>query len=250
MRKEEPEDTDESEVETEDETDEEEEGTDTDSIPDADEILEKMPTIEWPAAVTLVAKKFSGKSNVILNMVDKKDFDNIVVVSGSAVKIGNEMATLAKPKNAVTDKFHDDMLWALFQHAKKIDKDSKGKKMARILVIFDDFIGLGWNPQTSEALARVSSQGRHYGLSLIFSSQTLVHVPTVVRRNTEYWLVGNNTEEVSTQFAKDLAIPALPGKLLRERLYDIARKKNYEFMYMDDRKQEFARLKLPLLLKK
>lgn len=188
-----------------------------------------VPPIHWPCTITIVAKKFSGKTNMLYNIVDPNEWDNIFAITRSK-RTGN-LDKLVHYKECVLTEMSDRFLEEVIRHNESFPHGKEPKT----LFIFDDFKGTKWDPQYSLMMGQLASSGRNANISMIFSAQDPKYVPTDVRRNTEYMVIGNNSEEIIEKMAKGHATANLPKKVLHEKLTDIARKRDYRFVWMDDR---------------
>lgn len=216
-----------------------EDDDDDDNAP-ADRI--KTVDIDWPATVVMVAKKFSGKTNAILNIVDPADFDNIFIIT--VTKHKNNLTELV-PKDEVDDRIltsiSEQFIAELLEH--QIETD------ARTLLVFDDFIGMkGINLKHSSQMKILASAGRNFNVSILFSSQDLVEISTLFRRNPEYLLVGNNLQSTRETIAKTMGAARLDRKSFQELLNTISKRKQFEFLFIDDRENDHNIVKFPLVL--
>ena len=66
-----------------------------------------------------------------------------------------------------------------------------------------------------------------------------MEVPTIIRRNAEYLLLGNNYENTVEALAKQLALPGMGKRQFRLLLGKISKRKDHEFLYIDDRHQDW-----------
>jgi hypothetical protein len=99
------------------------------------------------------------------------------------------------------------------------------KDQQRMLIVVDDCVGY-----MGKALEKLSSKYRHYGISLIVSSQQFRMIPPTVRTCAGYWVlfrtynekeVAKMDEEFSGQFGKFL------------QAYRRATEEKYHFLYID-----------------
>jgi hypothetical protein len=193
----------------------------------------EVPNIQWPCTITIVAKKFSGKTNMLYNIVDPNEWDNIFAITRSK-RTGN-LDKLVHFKECVLTEMSDRFLEEVIHHNESFPHGKEPKT----LFIFDDFKGTKWDPQYSLMMGQLASSGRNANISMIFSAQDPKYVPTDVRRNTEYMVIGNNSEEIIDKMSKSHATANLPKKVLQQKLTDIARKRDYRFVWMDDREAQW-----------
>lgn len=206
-----------------------EESEDEKPVLSPEEERDRMPDIEWPATVLMIGKKFAGKSTALLNFVDKDEFDNVFIITKTKHK--HNLDELTHDKDMILDDMSDEFVEMLIEHQRDTE--------AKTLLLFDDFIGMEWQPRYSPKLKLLAASGRNFNLSIIFSSQDLVEVPTIIRRNAEYLMLGNNYESTVETLAKQLALPGMGKRQFRLLLGKISKRKDHEFLYIDDRNQDW-----------
>jgi len=210
---------------------------------------EFTPEIEWPGTVISIGKKFSGKTNLLLDMVDPADFDNVYVFTKS--KHTGNLDTLVEDKRAIFTQCSERLLNDILERAEKSYLDSKkGKKRKKpeeTLLVWDDFQGM-FNMNTSKAMTVLAASGRNFGISMWVSSQDRVGIATMIRRNAEYWFLGNNTVKVINDLADEMAMANMGKKRMKEILSKISRDKDHEFLFLDDRNQADTVYKAPQVM--
>lgn len=137
----------------------------------------------------------TGKSNMIMNFLYNKSFykdvfDDVYFISPT---IHNDK-TLTVLNN--DDDIHkisenldklDTILETIVQHIdKKAERDSKGKIKENTLIVLDDM--LGYIKPNSYA-SYLCTRYRHYGISLICTSQSFKKIPNVIRENASGYLL-------------------------------------------------------------
>lgn len=198
-------------------------------IMSVEEERDRMPDIEWPATLVMIGKKFAGKTTALLNFIDPNDFDNVFIVTKTKHK--HNLDKLAKGPEYILDDMSDEFIELLIDHQRETE--------AKTLILFDDFIGMEWQPRYSPKMKLLAASGRNFNLSIIFSSQDMVEVPTIIRRNAEYLLLGNNYENTVELLSKQLALPGMGKRQFRLLLEKISKRKDHEFLYVDDRHQDW-----------
>lgn len=191
----------------------------------------RKPDIEWPCTVACVAKKFAGKTTALLNMKDEitSYFDNVFVITKTKHK--HNLDELASSPDHILSDMSEEFIELLLEHQEETQ--------AKTLMIWDDFIGMEFEPRYSKQLKLLAASGRNFELSMWFSSQDLVEIPTIIRRNSEYLLLGNNYESTIDGLAKQLALPGMGKRQFRLLLEKISKRKDHEFLYVDDRNQDW-----------
>ena len=186
--------------------------------------------IEFPNVIVIVAKKFSGKTNLILDMINPDEFENTFIITGTS-HIGR-LDSLVESEDNVLNCISDEFIERLEEF--QIENDNPP-----CLLIFDDFIGTGNDPKKLRKISKLASTGRHFNISIVFSSQDLTSIPIMMRRNAEYMFFGNNFQNVIESIAKAFGTMSLPTKDLQAKMNKIVRNKNFEFLFFDDRNQRF-----------
>jgi len=186
--------------------------------------------IEFPSTSLIVAKKFSGKTNLIIDIIDKSKFTNIFIISGTG-HLGHLDKLIDSP-DQMLDNISEEFIRRLLEFQVE-NPDS------RTLLIFDDFVGMTNDPKKSDKMRKLATSGRNFNISIVFSSQDLIPIPTLIRRNAEYIFIGNNSSKVNTVLADTYSSIALPKPLFVEKLNEIARKQEKEFLFIDDRRQNW-----------
>lgn len=196
-----------------------------------------VPDIEWPCTITIVAKKFSGKTNLLYNIIKPSEWDNIFCVTRTK-RTGN-LDRLVHNKKCILTEMSDRFLEELI----RFQENFQHGKEPKTLIVFDDFAGTKWKATQSLAMQQLASSGRNAGLSMVFSAQDPKFVPTEVRRNTEYMVIGNNKADIIDKMAKHNATANLDRQTLFNQLTDISRTHDYRFVWMDDREASWRQWK-------
>lgn len=192
--------------------------------------LEPLPKLEYPSTTIVLAKKFSGKTNLLLNIVDKNKFDNVWVVSLTGFT--GKLDALCEDEDCLLEDIGDEMINELLKLHKNEQMNS--------LIVFDDVIGQV--DMRSKGMNKLATMGRNFGISIIISSQDFFKVPPVWRRNAEYWYIGSLTDSNVDAVAKELSTPTFQKRRIRQELSVIARDKKYDWLFYDDRKTNFKKL--------
>jgi len=191
---------------------------------------EPLPEMIFPSTTIVLAKKFSGKTNLLLNIVDKSQFDNVWIVSLTGFT--GKLDSLCEDSDCLLEDVSDTMINELL----KLHKEDKMKS----LIVFDDVIGQV--DMRSKGMQKLATMGRNFGISIIISAQDFFKVPPIWRRNSEYWYIGNLTDSNIEAVAKELSVPSFQKRRIRQELGEIARDKNHDWLYYDDRSTRFRKL--------
>ena len=186
--------------------------------------------IEFPSTIVIVAKKFSGKSNLILDLINPDEFDNVFLITGTSHT--NRLSSLVKSEDFILDNISDEFIRRLLEHQVE-NPDQK------TLLIFDDVIGLDNEIRKVRKMNELGASGRNFNISMVISVQELVAISPTIRRNTEYYFFGNNFQSVIETIAKAFGSLVVPTKEIMAIMNRIVRKKDHEFLFLDDREQRY-----------
>lgn len=158
--------------------------------------------LEPPYLLIINGKQGSGKSHCIKyilreNMLsNNKKFDFGIIFSNTAWEDGSWDYL---PKNYVYEDYHEDILSNLM----KLQKNNLSKGIhTSAFVIFDDCLDDA-DQFTSKSLKKLSTQLRHYNISLIISTQYPHLVPPRFRANAMYSLffnIGSGVRELEALY--------------------------------------------------
>ena len=199
------------------------------------EVIEKhgLPKLEFPSSMIILGKKFVGKTNLILSIVEpiKNEFDNIYIIS---------MTHHLNRLSILCDNDEDCILSDLSEEAiRELLKDHR-ENPQKTLLIFDDVVGkIDFN---SKEMMKLATSGRNFGISIIISIQDIYSRMTKFKRNCEYWFLGSMTYSNIDGVSKELGIPSFPKSRIIEELSIIARDKKHDWLFYDDRKSEFKKI--------
>ena len=158
----------------------------------------KNRLFDLPFRIALIGKsQFSlGKTTIILNLLlrDKfygKDFtgENIYIVSNN--KIDKKLGILMEQKDIPDSNFmsfDESTLEALYEIIEEQFEEEE-KKQNR-LIIFDDVVATGGLKQATGIVSKMIMQGRHIGLSQIYTSQKYSLLSTGLRSNITGAMIG------------------------------------------------------------
>lgn len=156
----------------------------------------------FPALFTVFGTPKSGKSYYVFNLLKeiKNNFDRIIIYLGTkdaaAGFLGLAEKDKKKPQINVLFKYDANDLYAYF---KKLENEQlklieANKKPQRVLLVFDDILGLHGFMTTNRAkpspIHEISANYRHLGLSVIITSQSYMDVIKPIRAlNFKYCII-------------------------------------------------------------
>ena len=158
--------------------------------------LEPLLNMRYPASICLVSKSFSGKSwllNSLLYHLAKKgrlhDAPTQIIVFAGSSDVDTEYTSFLPRENVRRGWNEQTAARILALHKKKIDllrrQSERAKapvKCPHVIFLLEDIIGVNnVNTSTSKVLQFLFTQGRHYYVSTLVSSQsaTVALNPTI-----------------------------------------------------------------------
>lgn len=191
--------------------------------------------LEPPFNGILVAPTCCGKSSVVLNLLMndnfyKKSFEKIYYFSPS-VMIDKTLKAIAHDDDIVKicededlDKA-DDLLKLIVQGQKELKE--KGQDMPQILIVYDDMLQY---LKTSSFIGSLYTKSRHFGISVLITSQNYKSIPLKARNNSQMVLVFKLYNESEIDKIEDEIGCNFPNWLDN---YKVATKDRYNFLYCD-----------------
>jgi len=204
-----------------------------------------------PLSMLLVGKRRSGKTNLLIKMLNSayfiNNFDNVFIFSPT-IELDETWETVrdypTKRKIIKFDKFDETIIDDILQ-LQRVSEDSS-------LIIIDDFAEK-LKGKRGNVLEQLATKGRHFNASFIFTSQKYNAVPTIIRNNVDeiiFFRVSNNLELktiVDENDNKDLrSVGGFENLLLTNtKDYDyLLIVKGKEDKYYRGNKLDFVRLKI------
>lgn len=200
------------------------------------EIINKFPSL-----TLCIGRSGSGKSNVIANMLTKKEFmkdffDEIYLFSPTA-KSDDLVEHLNLKDDHIIEKLDESAITKLNKivddNTEKIKKNgiAATAKNSKILILADDCISEKVFIK-SNILSRLATAGRHALISTIICSQSYTRVPRVIRLQTQGLIVFPSSNDEIELLAEDLAPPSISKKDFLE-LIKFATNERYSFLFVN-----------------
>jgi hypothetical protein len=147
-----------------------------------------LPSPKDNFVMYISAPRRAGKTNLLINLLTRAEFyrnkfDKVYIFSQTIYLDGTWAKVLSLlPKEQIFEEFNPDKIMQI------IDRNRDGQK---ILIVVDDCIGdAGFKKlDSSDVLTKISTRGRHFGVSLIVSSQAVSAVSSHFRKNTDCIIV-------------------------------------------------------------
>lgn len=193
-----------------------------------------LPDISTGQVGMLISPIKSGKStlisNLLLNPNFYKDlFDNVYIISNTINQDDTSRFLRKQFPSTIYDNVEDmdSIIGDIINTQSQFTK----KEMPFIAIILDDFLGV----KPGSKVFQLASRSRHYNIGLLlFASQLLRAVPSVVRANSTFALMGGpqpNQKELikaSEEFGSRYG-----GEMNYFKLYNKATENPYSFLYLD-----------------
>lgn len=196
---------------------------------------------KFPSLTLCIGKSGSGKSNVIGNMLTKKEFmkdffDEIYLFSPTA-KSDDIVEHLELDDDHIIDQLDESAIEKLNEivddNTAKIEKEgiAKTAKNSKILIICDDCISEKVFIK-SNILMRLATAGRHALISTIICSQSYTRVPRVIRLQAQGLIIFPSSNDELELLCEDLC----PAGITKRKFLDLikfATDERYSFLYVN-----------------
>ena len=195
---------------------------------------------KFPSSVCLSGRSGSGKTNLLLNMLTRKDmlkdyYHYILVFSPTAGKYDDSYKALNIPEENFIEEFNAETFENIIKARKDLIEE-KGIKWVsqkcRVAIILDDVIANRDFLQSSTAL-KLFSLLRHYLCSIYIMIQSYTKLPRALRLNCNatYIFPASQSE---VEVLKDEVTPAGLSKKQFEKVIDYATAEPYNFLSINN----------------
>lgn len=186
--------------------------------------------LQFPSSILMIGKKFSGKTNLLRNIIDKKKFNNVFVITLSG-HTGN-LTKLATDEENIIEGINDEIIDFMLEFQVNNPK-------SKTCIVFDDFIDSERTLRAVPKMMKLATSGRNFNITLVISSQTVAQVPTAVRKNAEYLFIGKNMMSSAEQLGREYATGQIGIKELKKQIMDIT---DHSWLLYDERKGKWSKL--------
>ena len=139
-------------------------------------------------AISIVAKRNSGKSYLLRYLVKKQSYKfNKIFVICPTDSINSFYNTITD-KSCIFNEFNESWANELIDQLMQVNSDKNTEKK-RVLLILDDCMS-DINFCKSKAMKTIYSRGRHFFLTIISASQYLKNLSPLCRSNSDYMFCG------------------------------------------------------------
>ena len=194
------------------------------------EIHPNLPDINRGSLLLLVSPIRTGKSTILSNLLLNPNmmrdaFDIVYIISNTIHNDDTSRFLKEQFPETIWSEYSDEIIQNIINYQKTFPK----KKMPKIAIIMDDFLGIKQNSM----IYFLASRFRHYNIGLLcMATQLLRGVPTVIRQNATHAIFGSpnpNTQEME-KICEEFG-SLYEGKDNFLNLYNRAAQKRYDFLY-------------------
>lgn len=196
---------------------------------------------KFPSLTLCIGRSGSGKSNVIANMMTKKeflkDFFNEIYLFSPTAKSDDIVEHLKLKDDNIFENLNEEAVDKLNEivdkNTEKIKNDGilKTSKSSKILIICDDCISEKVFIK-SNILSKLATAGRHALISTIICSQSYTKVPRVIRLQAQGLILFPSSNDELELLCEDLCPPNLSKKDFLE-LIKFATDERYSFLFVN-----------------
>ena len=161
-----------------------------------DVITKKNDKKNWPYRMLIIGTSGSGKTNALLNFIEK-DSNNLIdkiYLNAKDLDESKYQFLIKKRENAGIKNFNDSS--AFIEYSNTMDDvynnidDYNPKRKRKILVVFDDMIAyIMTNKRFQAIIKELFIRCRKLNISLVFITQSYFSVPREVRLNSTHYLI-------------------------------------------------------------
>jgi len=180
-----------------------------------------------PFRLCLIGSSHSGKSNLIKNLITRPEFGypqhfgkNIFIISKTLL-LDDTYSDLKLPKSHLYDSWQPDIIQEIMDYSKK--------QKNGVLMLIDDMISDSgcFNKKQDNLLTTLFYMGRHFGISLIITSQKYHSIPNGMLSNASQLILFR----LKTQREIDSFYDSITQYDDLEERYKYATSEQYSFLY-------------------
>ena len=139
--------------------------------------------------VTLVGKRCSGKSFMLKHILQYEAHKFAKIFCICPTESINHFYSDIIPANCIYESYSEEWATQLIEKLTAVNSNKKPEEQKKVLLILDDCIA-DLDFHHSKTLRNFYSRGRHYGVSLLVTTQYLNSLPPLIRNNSDYVFVG------------------------------------------------------------
>ena len=195
------------------------------------EIHPNLPDIDKGSLLLLVSPVRTGKSTILSNLLLNPNFmrdafDTVYIISNTINNDDTSRFLREQFPNTIWDTYDDNLIKNIVNYQRSFPK----KKMPKIAIILDDFVGIKPNAY----IYYLATRFRHYNIGLLcFATQLLKAVPPLVRQNSTHAIFGspNPNQAEMVKIIEEYG-SLYEGQDNFMNLYNKACQKRFDFLYL------------------
>ena len=192
----------------------------------------RLPDINKGAMCLMISPVRTGKSTIISNLLlnpafYRDAFDIVYIISNTIHNDDTSRFLREQFPETIWDTYSDEVIQNIINYQQTFPK----KKMPKIAIILDDFVG---TVHKKSMIFFLASRFRHYNIGLLlFASQILKGVPPIVRQNATDVIMGspNHNGAELEKLAEEYG-SMFKGKDNFLAMYNRAAQEKYDFLYL------------------
>lgn len=188
-----------------------------------------------PFRMYIVGSSGSGKTNFILNLLNRecfyKDyFDSVLVISPTALHLDHTYQSLELKEHCYYEPNEEVLETIMELQEKKIEELGKFRS-PKVLLILDDIVSYK-NFCNSSILLKFAVMSRHWNISMMILSQAYHRIPKSVRLQMSAIVYFKGSNKELDVLSDDFAAPGYSHKEFKNRI-KVATNERYSFVFID-----------------
>ena len=189
-----------------------------------------------PFRMMLCGASGSGKTNFLLNLLTRKEmykdyFTDMYIISPTAGNLDQTYNILGLDESNYFVPTIEILSTIMEIQQEKMDKVGGNKNKCKTLVIIDDCVSYDKFMNSHEFLT-YCIMGRHYGLSIIMTTQAYHRVPKSCRLQCSCICYFRGSQKECKVLTDDFCAPGLSNREFLKKI-NYATEDRYEFMFID-----------------
>jgi hypothetical protein len=189
-----------------------------------------------PFRLYVVGHSGSGKSNLVLNLLTRKDFykgyfDAILVISPTALVLDKSYKSLKIPPELYFPVEEQVLIRVMEIQQEAIQKVKRKEDAPKVLVLMDDIVSYS-DFIRSPIFLKFAVMSRHWNISTIIISQAYHLIPKSVRLQMSAFAYFKGTNRELEVLAEDLSAPGYSKRHFMECISK-ATDERFSFLFVD-----------------
>jgi hypothetical protein len=142
--------------------------------------------------MVMSAPRKAGKSNLVLNMLSRKDMlkgiwnPKDIFIFSPTMDVNDDYKDIKANKIA---KFDNEIIHTIMDTQKNLIKQHGQHKVKPLLIVCDDCLGEKKFASMNSCMEMLATKGRHLLISVIIITQSLRRVGRTIRLNSDYFVI-------------------------------------------------------------